>query len=338
MARSGQLKPQKQSILQLIAEILTNEGDQSHTVVDYKLRMDPIWRARWESAGLDLPAPGTIKNYVSKIRIKLRNSGADRPWSILASSNSQDPDYISATDLPLILKIWRIRLAHGQQLTLRQARWISRLRYLRLWDLATDTGLSSLFRAATKYAGRDAAVGGQVDGNLNGDSFESHDLDGDLAFGGNIDEFDDLDNNERNELKVMHQAAIDAGQLTNLSGDPILTRFIESSANRRMTLDTLWRTADSVEILDEIEDLLERRISLTDMSLQQRSSLFCVMRVVFQRPEWKIKEVGSKVRLVKRIVDAVIAENWKLVADIAEMKVWEVNHDWSSKLKEERNE
>jgi len=338
MPRSGQLKPQKQSFLQLIAEMLTTEGEQSHSDVYYKLRTDLIWRVRWESAGFDLPAPGTIKNYVSEVRAKIKSSGSDRPWSILASSNSENPDYISATDLPLILKIWRIRLAHGQLLTLRQARWISHLRRLSLWDLATDVGLSSLFRTAAKYAGRDAAMGGKVDEKSITDSLESHDLDGDLAFGGNIDEFDDFNSNEKIGLKVMHQAAIDAGQLTRLSGDPILTRLIESRSNRRLSRDTLWRTAESVEILDEIEDLMDRRISLTNMSLQQQSNLFGVMRLVFKRHGWKSKEVESRTTLVEGIMDALTAGDWKSVADLAEMKVSEVNRDWSSNFKEGRNE
>jgi hypothetical protein len=93
-----------------------------------------------------------------------------------------------------------------------------------------------------------------------------------------------------------------------------------------------------MKILNEIEDSIGRRISLKNMSLHQQSGLFAVMRVVFQKPELKTMGIESKGSLVERIVNAVNAEDWKLVADLAEMKVWEVNHDWSSKLKERRNE
>jgi hypothetical protein len=322
MARSGQRKQQKQEIESIVAEILIDDPSSSFRDVDFKLRSDPLWSNRLNGIQ-KLPSIGTIKNYVSAMRTKLRNSGSDRPWSILASADSQDVNYVAATDLPLILKIWRIRLALGSHLTLRQARWITRLRSLELWDLATDAGLSSIFETAAKYAGRQAALGGQADSDSNNDSPESHDLDGRLAFERHYGGWDDLDDNyERNGLRVTYQALMEVGTLNINSLDPSVKhehlRGTEESATISAQLGTM-----SAKIGADFNRVLHR------MSLHKRSGLFSVMRVLFQRPEWETMELESKVSLVERIVEAVEIEDWKTVADLAEMKVVYVNQSAS---------
>jgi len=343
MPRSGYRKQQKLEIESVIAEILIADPSSNYHDVDYKLRSDAVWRSRLKP-DTKLPTIGTIKNYTSKVRTKLRNSGSDRPWSILASSLPQDVDYISATDLPLVLKVWRIRQAHGGTLTLRQARWISRLSKLKLWDLTTTSGMSALFKIAAKYAGRQAAFGDPTGNEIDGNSLESHDLDGDLAFGGNVDEFDDFTKNEKLGLKVMHQVVVDAGQIASSFAGPTLEEFLhvwgDSEKTRSDTVsinpdregNNLWLTEESIRTIDEIEDY--RADVFLSMTFHQTSVLLSVMRLVLKKPKWVDMDAESKVSLVDGIVDGVIAGNWKSVADLAETKVWGLNQDWSDYLKE----
>ena len=306
MPAKGQLKNQKLIFIQLICEMLTSEGDQSHKVINFKLRSDALWRDRWEREGFSIPEPGTIKNYVSEARKLLNRTGSERPWSILASSNPRDDDFIPATDLPLILEIWRIWLARGNHLTLRQARWISRLRHVVSFDVNSYWGAGQLLRVATRYASREAALGRRGVSDVDGSHHESHDLDAEIAFAINSE----MTQPERNAIKVSLQAANEAGFITSPS-----TNHIE----------WLWSTEKLEMIFDEVGYPAESREAVNLLPSYAIAALSGVMISLTRKPEWDTDNVEPNRRLVEQIVGAIATEDWESVADLSGMQIKNLN-------------
>ena len=310
MARQGQRKRSKQDIESLIAEILIQNPAEEYRDVDYKLRSDPVWRDRVPS-GIKLPKIGTIKNYVSIVRKRLRSTGSDRPWSILASSNPDSRDFIPASDLSLVLKIWNIRLAHGETLTLRHARWISRLKHVVNLDKSeelNDDALSNIFYFAAMYASREIAVGEKNDSPT--ESAGGNDLDA-LIFRN----FSSIENDsERDARFVAYEVGLHLGLFTLPFSD--LTRPEES----------LVRTERRSQIIAEIKSLspnARNRIYKIDQT--SSSVLFLVLELLFKRSQWESESEDSQRDVVEKIVDAVGSKDWKSVATLARISIGRMN-------------
>ena len=185
MPRSGQLKPQKKFLLELISEMLTTKSDQTYRDIFYKLRSDPEWTNQWKDAGFELPEIGTIKNYVSEVRGLLKTSGSDRSWDILGTADPSDIDFIPSSDLPLVLAIWRRTLMWNTPLTRRQGRWISRLRHVMpvAEEHESDPGWQfDLYRQALKYSAREITLAKSKDSSHMESTSSSIDLDARMAF------------------------------------------------------------------------------------------------------------------------------------------------------------
>lgn len=296
MPQSGHRKSSKQNIESLIAEILIENPSEEYRDIDYKLRSDPIWRDRL-SSGVKIPKLGTIKNYVSKVRSALRSTGSDRPWSVLASSDPDNHDFIPANDLPLVLKIWSIRLAHGQALTLRHARWISRLRYLVDLDESNDQQLRDLFHMASKYAGRAATLGDKNSPNER--PVDSHDLDAELfALFSKVE-----DDDERDPRRLAYGVGQSLGLFTLPLSDPTQPKKWIVSTER------------TAIIFSEVESLSAKAANLIGyLDLSSSSVLFLVLELVFRGTGWKTKNDLSRRSNIEEIVDLVVAKNWERLA------------------------
>jgi hypothetical protein len=309
MPPQGHQKNQKRIFIELICEILITEGAQIWSDVDYKLRLDARWRAMWEQKGLKIPKPGTIKNYVSDARGLLSRTGSDRPWSILASSDPQSRDFIPANDIPLILEIWRIWLAHGNQLTLRQARWVSRLRHTVPYDTGKYRDLGQLFRMATRYASREIALGQRGMSEDENSTEGSIDLDAEIAFS----HMSTPNQQEQNALKISGQAAVDSNLISS------------TYAVGDMQFEWLWYSEILDRMFDEIGLPHASRDAIGLLPAYAAAGLSSVLISVIRKPKWDVSDVDSQRLLVEQVVNAVSAEDWELVAHLADMRIQGLN-------------
>ncbi len=311
MPQPGHRKSSKQDIESLIAEILIENPSEEYRDIDYKLRSDPIWRDRLPS-GVKIPKLGTIKNYVSKVRTTLRSTGSDRPWSVLASSDPDNHDFIPACDLPLVIKIWSIRLAHGQALTLRHARWISRLRYLVDVDESNDHQLRVLFHMASKYAGRAATLGDKNSPNER--PVDSRDLDAELF--ALFSKVEDDEDNERDARRVAYGLGQSLGLFTLPLSDPTQPKKWIVSTER------------TAIIFSEVESLSTKAANfIGHFDLSSSSVVFLALELLFRGTGWKTKNDLSRRSNIEEIVDLVVAKNWERLANKINIYVPGVNDE-----------
>ncbi len=303
MPAAGYRKRETLRIKELINEKLMLDMSVSADDMSYIIRADPEIKQLLEQNKTELPTLETINNYISKERTRIKSSDSDRPWSVLASSDPKNLDFIPASDLPLILKIWSIRLAHGQYLTLRHARWISRLRYLLKLDESeelNDQALSNLFYFAATYASREIAVGEKKDSLAK--SANSSDLDAVI-----FTLFSSIKNDSQHDAKrVAYEAGLGLGLFTLPLGNPARPD------------EWLVATERTTRIVAEIKSLsmkAHRLIQRLDHS--SSSVLFLVLELLFKRPRWKSESEGLRRDVVEGVANAVVSKDWKSVATLA---------------------
>lgn len=109
--------------------------------VDYFLRQDnPKLPAGY-------PSLSTVQKVLALVRRKakeLPDNPQERPWST-ASLDNKDNYYTPPEALPVVLKVWKSLIEKNISLTIREAKWVSRLSWV-----ITDMG--QLTETARRYA------------------------------------------------------------------------------------------------------------------------------------------------------------------------------------------
>ncbi|MDA0597593.1 MAG: hypothetical protein O2974_11450 [Chloroflexi bacterium] len=323
MPAAGYRKRETLRINELINLKLMSDMSVSVDAMYFIIRADTEIRNLLEQNKTELPTKGTIANYISKEKTRIKRSGSDRPWSVLASSDPKNKDFISASDLPLILKMWSIRLAHGQYLTLRQARWISRLRYLLNLDESeesNDQALNNLFYFAAMYSSREITVGEKNDSNAK--SVDSSDLDAVI-----FTLFSSIKNDSLHDAKrVAYEAGLGLGIFTLPLGNP---------AQPDEWLVASERTARIVADIKSLSMKAYRLIHLIDNS--SSSVLFLVLELLFKRPRWDSESEDSRRSVVEKVVDAVVLKDWKSVATLAGIWIEGFNDEFLESIQKEED-
>lgn len=317
MPAGGQLDPRRVFFKGLITEIFTSTRSKKASDAEYKLKLDPEWRARWEHTDWKLPESKTFATYCTEVRKELKDSDIDRPWSILASANPDSDVFIAPDDLPLVLTVWRYRIAHGHSLTLRQAKWVARLRHLRLWDLNEYKALDQLFQSALTYSSREQALGEIASEDSRPDVLAGHDLDADFAFDGELSEVEY--SFDREALATTKSALI----VSDLIAGP--------DSHKSETPLRLWESGLSKEIYDEIREITGSEQILEEMEMSTQAAVFAVLGKIRTSVEWELKSTDSKSQLLTDIISAARRSNWKKVNQLAGLSVKMTAQTWEPK-------
>lgn len=145
---------------------------------DPELEVKDIWKqvvAKFPRPKYHPPALGTVRNYVGEARKSKVDQ--DEPWSIGVSVQSGIP--IEA--MKVVSGVWEhVLLTHGRRITIRQAKWIARLRDLITEKEGTDSPEKRLYNWASLYAGREKAT------STLGMKFDTSDMDASLLIKGGV--------------------------------------------------------------------------------------------------------------------------------------------------------
>ncbi len=140
----------------IIAEVYIKDHNQTAKEVmgevHRRLEKQPNGQLRPDWPGL---------SYIQKALIKFRKKERelpldpeDRPWSVAALALA---DYnIPPEALPVVMKAWAKALVDDKPLTIRQVKWIARLRYIYTGE--TDISLEYLTVKASNYANTEKAI------------------------------------------------------------------------------------------------------------------------------------------------------------------------------------
>jgi hypothetical protein len=142
----------------------------------------PDGTALWSKFADELPPLGTLRNYFTTARQSTTDD--DRPWSIGQTIYGDAGQVVDSEALPLLMLVWQRALAGGRTITVRQARWISRLRSFVTVQppsdgVALEEWVRILYGLAATYAAREQIA--EREGNTEGP--DTSDLDASLAFG-----------------------------------------------------------------------------------------------------------------------------------------------------------